>query len=98
MEVIEAMMQDDNLVQYRNEIATSYQELIIDGKQCYMEMNHGKWWQTTEDYIRSLHGDDSCLLPIILHIDGTTLDATNKHSADPVSISLGNFSVNIRVT
>ena len=45
-----------------------------------------------------LHGDDACVLAVILHLDSTMLDVTGKHSATPVSITLGNFGLNIRVS
>ena len=97
MPVLEELMMDDNLSAYPNDIAVSYEEYKIGECACYKEMCHGNWWRDAETYIRRESEGDSCILPIILHIDGTLLDATGKHSADPVSISLGNFSINIRV-
>ena len=49
-----------------------------------------------ERKVREVAGEDSFILPLIMHIDGTQLDVTSKHSAEPITITLGNFHIALR--
>ena len=97
MQVIAELMVEPNVIAQSSDVSIQYQPLMIDGRKCFSEMWNGLWWQKTEEMIRKQHGDESCVLAVILHLDSTMLDVTGKHSATPVSISLGNFGLNIRV-
>lgn len=97
METIAGLMWDPRLGPYQSEIFLEYLEVIYNDEQVASEMCNGRWWKKTEKDLREKHGPDSYLLPLVLHIDSTMLDVTNKHSATPVSLSLGNFSNHLRV-
>ena len=101
METVAELMWDENLLPRMNQVNVESQatlEMLRDRDYTFSELHQAKWWVQTQMDIRNQHGDDSYLLPIILHIDATQLDATGKHSATPVNLTLGNFSYLLRVS
>lgn len=98
MEVIAELMVDENLIKHQNDIYDEFKSLNIKGQRAFSELNSGMWWQETELQLRRRHGDDSYLLPVIIYLDATQLDATGKCSTKPVCITLGNFSITLRVS
>ena len=52
----------------------------------------GSWWRMVEDELRKDKGPDSCLAPVILYSDRTTIDSAAKRSGYPVMASLANYS------
>ena len=96
-EVIRDIMMEPKLADNLSNIAECYQELTIGDRRCFSELNNGEWWKKEEERVRVSHGVDACILPVIIHIDGTNLDVTSKHSAEPITITLGNFSIALRV-
>ena len=101
METVAELMWDENLLPRMSQIHVESQatlEMLRDRDYTFSELHQAKWWIQTQMDIRHQHGDDSYLLPIILHIDATQLDATGKHSATPVNLTLGNFSYLLRVS
>ena len=97
MESIADLMVDQQLVGNEKHIYHHYQPAIINGQKCYNELNSGMWWEETELVLRARCGPDSYLLPIIVYLDSTQLDATGKLSCKPICITLGNFSIKLRV-
>ena len=100
METVAELMWDENLLPHMNQVNVESQatlEMLRDRDYTFSELHHAKWWVQTQMDIRQRHGEASYLLPIILHIDATQLDATGKNSATPVNITLGNFSYHLRV-
>ena len=86
------------LINHSSEISVEYKEdLDLAGNPVVSELCNSAWWKSTEAALRRRTSDESCLLPILLYIDGTQLDVTGKQSAKPICITLGNFSGNLRV-
>ena len=98
MEVLAELMVDPEIVAQSSNTSFQYQPLLVGDRNCYSEMWNGLWWLKTEEHLHMQHGDDACVLAVILHLDSTMLDVTGKHSATPVSITLGNLGMNIRVS
>jgi len=97
MEVIAGLMVESRLLQNQSEIYHEFNELSRNSERTYNELHTGMWWQSTESELRARHGNDSFLLPVIVFLDATQLDVTGKLSAKPVCITLGNFSIKLRV-
>jgi len=97
MEAIADLMVEARLREHEGDIHHEFREISKNSQRAYNEMNTGMWWQTSESELRERCGPDSFLLPIIVFLDSTMLDATGKLSAKPVCITLGNFSIKLRV-
>ena len=97
MQCIAELMVSPDIYPMRTHIALEFQPLIIDGERCFSNLWDSHWWEKAEAKLREDHGVESYLLPIILHLDSTSLDVTGKHSICPVSITLGNFPVDVQV-
>ena len=84
----------------RSDIHLRHETLRFNNDEvAYSELHNSKWWEHTEnDVARLFKMDEQCaLLPIILHVDDTILDATSKYKVKPISMSLGIFSAVHRV-
>ena len=97
MQSIAELMVHPDILPLRNLVALEFEAHIGTDERCFSRLSDSYWWENTEARIRRNHGGDSYLLPIILHLDSTTLDATSKNAITPVSITLGNFGLEIQV-
>ena len=97
MEAIAELMMEPKLTEYKSSIHVAYSPNAFNGDESFSEINSGYWWKNNEQMLKGRLGPDHHLLPVIIYLDATSLDVTNKHSATPVCTSLGNFSRSLRV-
>jgi hypothetical protein len=86
MSIIRDLLSKKNLVE---DARWHYTEKVDnEGNRIYEHLCNGLWWEKTEKAVPEGVG----LVPIILYLDGTWLSKNGRHSAKPISMSLGNFS------
>ena len=100
--ILTSLVNDTNVMTMNgDQFHLFYEELKCNnGTTLYADLHNSDWWKNTEDSIKPLMPNDKlcAVMPLILHIDDTILDATGKYTAKPISITIGNFSNSIRVS
>lgn len=84
------LMKDDNLLLNPDNPFNS----IPDG-DVLSDINSGWWYRETVSLFELQHGRD-ILLPIILFIDGSTIDTNQKMNVEPITFTLGIFKRSVR--
>ena len=66
----------------------------------YSDLNDSNWWKKTEQSVKPLwrDGELSSILPVLMFVDATIVDAVGKYSVKPVFVSIGNISKTYRVS
>ena len=66
----------------------------------FQDLHNSFWWKESESECQSSWPENErcSILPIILSMDDTILDATGKHVAKPMSFTIGTLSNKHRVT
>ena len=61
------------------------------------QLHHSNWWKLSKSYLNPPKDESWSLLPIIIYVDGTLLDALGKYIAKPLCVTIGNLSLSYRV-
>ena len=77
----------------RNPYAPRSLSPVCDGA-LITELHHGKWWG--ESWTTMCKGEKDILVPVILYMDGISLDAHGKLSLTPLNMTLGIFNTAAR--
>ncbi len=81
------LMKDENLLLNPN---NPFDSVPDDAGSTLSELNSG-WWYRETCQMFSLKPQKDLLLPIILFIDGSTIDSYGKMSVEPITFTLGIF-------
>ena len=84
------LMKDENLLLNPNNPFDS----ITDG-MVLSDLNSG-WWHRETCKMFRLQPQKDILLPIVLFIDGSTIDSNQKMSVEPITFTLGIFNRSVR--
>ena len=58
------------------------------------ELHHGQWW--TQSWKSICQASDEILVPIILYMDGISLDVNSRLNLTPLNMTLGIFNIETR--
>ena len=84
------LMKDENLLLNPNDPFDS----IVDGS-VLSDLNTG-WWHRETCKMFRLQAQKDILLPIVLFIDGSTIDSNQKMNVEPITFTLGIFNRSVR--
>jgi len=97
MDVMAQMLVDTSIVGAANEFfkfEAEYKYMLEGGSRTrvFSDPNTADFFQRSQRYIRSLHGENVHILPFILSYDKTTLSRNGVRQATPMYVSLANLT------